>query len=74
MALERIVRVVVSHTILVNVDKLINDCELVENASIDDDPTDEEAAWVVAGFFDPDLCIPRWARKGVTVVPTKKED
>jgi hypothetical protein len=74
MVLDRIMRIVVSHTILVDVDKLINDCELAENASIDDDPTDEETAWVVAGFFDPDLCIPRWARKGVTVVPTKKED
>lgn len=65
--LKRIVRMVVSHTLLIDLDKLANDCELAENIGLED-PTDEEAAWAVAEFFDPDRCIPRWARAGIKVV------
>lgn len=65
----RIVQATIHHTLEIDVDKLINDCEIGENLDVDTDSlTDEEAAWQVAGFFDPDCCIPRWARDGVRVV------
>lgn len=57
------------HILEVDVDRLIDDCEIGENLDVNTDTlSDGEAADEIAGFFDPDCCIPRWARDGVRVV------
>lgn len=67
--MSRIVRVIVHHVLEIDVDKLINDCEIGENLDVNTDTlSDDEAADEIAGFFDTDRCIPRWARDGVHVV------
>jgi hypothetical protein len=70
--MSRIVRVIARHALEIDVDILIDDCEIGENLDVDTDTlTDEEAADHVAGFFDTDCCIPRWARDGVRVIDNK---
>jgi hypothetical protein len=67
--MSRIVRVIVRHVLEVDVDRLIDDCEIGENLDVDTDNfSDGDAAYEIAGFFDTDRCIPRWARDGVQVV------
>lgn len=67
--MSRIVRVIVHHVLEIDIDRLIDDCEIGENLDVDTDTLpDGEVADHVAGFFDTDCCIPRWARDGVHVV------
>lgn len=73
--MSRIVQVTIHHMLEIDVDKLINDCEIGENLDVNTDTlSDGLAADHVAGFFDPDCCIPRWARDGVRVMTSDAQE